>query len=237
MHPILLKIGPFTMYSYGLMVAIGFAVSVFLIYRRAAKFNISQDKVIDLAILILVWGIIGARLLYVLLNLSFYLTNPLDIIKLSNGGLVWYGGFAAALLAVIVYLKKNGLNFWDITDLFAPYIALGQSFGRIGCFLNGCCYGISGFPIQLIASASLFIIFLILLVMQDKRHFAGEVFLGYCILYSLKRFIIEFFRGDNPKILSVFTLSQVISVVIFAAALALFIYKASTWKTRHSNSK
>ncbi|MCX5686041.1 MAG: prolipoprotein diacylglyceryl transferase [Candidatus Omnitrophica bacterium] len=237
MHPILLKLGPFTIYSYGVMVAIGFAVSTFLIYRRAARFDISQDKVIDLAILILVSGIIGARLLYVLINRSFYLANPLDIIKLSKGGLVWYGGFAAALFAVIIYLKNNALDFWEVTDLIAPYIALAQGLGRIGCYLNGCCYGINGFPVQLCASASLFIIFIILLVVQAKRHFVGEIFLGYCILYSLKRFVIEFFRGDNPKILSVFTLSQITSVIIFIAALALFIYKASAWKKRLSNSK
>ena len=237
MHPILLKIGPLTIYSYGVMVAIGFAVSTFLIYRRAEKFNISRDKVIDLAILMLVSGIIGARLLYVLLNMSFYLANPLDIIKLSKGGLVWYGGFAAALFAVIIYLKNNALDFWEVADLFAPYIALAQALGRIGCYLNGCCYGINGFPIQLSASASLFTIFIILLVMQARRHFAGEIFLGYCILYSLKRFVIEFFRGDNSKILSFFTLSQITSVIIFIAALALFIHKASAWKKRLSNSK
>lgn len=237
MHPILLKIGPFNIYSYGVMVAIGFGIFTFLAYRRAEKFNISRDKVIDLAILILVWGIIGARLLYILLNMSFYLANPLDIIKLSKGGLVWYGGFAAALLAAIIYLKNNALNFWEVADLIAPYIALAQGFGRIGCYLNGCCYGINGFPVQLCASASLFVIFIILLVMQERRHYVGEIFLGYCVLYSLKRFVIEFFRGDNPKILSVFTLSQIASVIIFIAALALFVYKASAWKKRHSNSR
>jgi len=237
MHPILLKLGPITIYSYGVMVAIGFAVFTLLVYRRAGKFNISRDKVIDLAILILVWGIIGSRLLYVLLNMSFYLANPIDIIKLSKGGLVWYGGFAAALFAGMIYLKNNALDFWEVTDLIAPYIALAQGLGRIGCYLNGCCYGINGFPIQLCASASLFIIFIILLVMQAKRHFVGEIFLGYCVLYSIKRFVIEFFRGDNPKILSFFTLSQITSVIIFMAALALFIHKASACKKRHSNSK
>ncbi|MDP3804358.1 MAG: prolipoprotein diacylglyceryl transferase, partial [Candidatus Omnitrophota bacterium] len=145
MHPILLKLGPFTVYSYGVMVAIGFGIFTFLVYRRAAKFNIDQDKIIDLTILILVWGIIGARLLYVASNLSFYLANPVDIVNLSKGGLVWYGGFLAALFAGMVYLKNNRLNFWEITDLIAPYIALAQGFGRIGCFFNGCCYGKNGF--------------------------------------------------------------------------------------------
>ncbi|MFH0763755.1 MAG: prolipoprotein diacylglyceryl transferase [Candidatus Omnitrophota bacterium] len=237
MHPILLKIGPITIYSYGVMVALGFAVFTFLVWRRAEKFNINRDKIIDLAIIMLVSGIIGARLLYVLLNLSFYIANPLDIIKLSKGGLVWYGGFAAALFAVMIYLKNNALNFWEAADLIAPYIALAQAFGRIGCYMNGCCYGINGFPIQLAASASLFIIFIILLVMQEMRHFPGEIFLSYCVLYSLKRFVIEFFRGDNPKVLSVFTISQIASVIIFMAALALFTYRASAWKKRHSNSK
>ncbi|MDP3803941.1 MAG: prolipoprotein diacylglyceryl transferase, partial [Candidatus Omnitrophota bacterium] len=85
--------------------------------------------------------------------------------------------------------------------------------------------------------AALFIIFFILLKLQGRRRFIGEIFLGYCILYSLKRFAIEFFRSDNPRILSVFTLSQIISAIIFVAALALLVNKASVWKKSHSNSK
>ena len=254
MHPILIKIGSLTVFSYGVMVAIGFALAAALIYRRAAKFSLDRDKCVDLAIVILIFGVIGARLLYVLLNRSFYAANPLEIIMLSKGGLVWYGGFLSALIASIVYLKITKLNVWSVADLLAPYVALGQAFGRIGCFLNGCCYGIKvppGFPLavtfpcesdprlptQLISAGLLFVIFLILLLWQNRRRFGGEVFLGYCILYSAKRFAVEFIRGDNPKVLLGFTMSQIISAAIFVVGLSIFMIKARQCKTRPTISK
>jgi len=237
MHPILLKLGPFTIYSYGVMVAIGFGVATFLARARASKLNIDPDKIIDVAILLIVFGIIGARLLYVLLNLSFYVANPIDIIKLSNGGLVWYGGFISAVLAGTVYVKKTRLNFWAVADLFVPYVALAQAFGRIGCFLNGCCYGKDGIPVQIYSSIALFIIFVILRIWQDNKHFESEIFLGYCVLYSFKRFLMEFLRGDNPRILYGLTMSQIISVFVFLLSAAYLLHRMIQWKKRHSNTR
>ena len=250
MHPILVKIGSLTVYSYGVMVAIGFTLAAMLIYRRAVKFNIDQDKCVDLTIAILIFGILGARGLYVLLNLAYYAANPIEIVMLSKGGLVWYGGFLFALIAMVVYLRINKLSFWPVVDLLTPYIALAQGFGRIGCFLNGCCYGIKvapGFPFaatfpceagvpripsQLISAALLFIIFVVLVLWQNARRFEGEIALGYCVLYSVKRFAVEFLRGDNPKILLGLTMSQVISVAIFAVSLTIFILRARHCKAR-----
>ncbi len=237
MHPILLKFGHITIYSYGVMVAIGFALAVFFIYRRASKFSLDREKCVDLTIWALIFGILGARALYVALNISFYAAHPIEIIMLSNGGLVWYGGFLSGLAAMIVYTGVNKLKFWDVVDLITPYIALAQSAGRIGCFLNGCCYGICNFPIQLVSSAVLFVIFIVLLLWQNRRRFAGEIALGYCVLYSSKRFIMEFFRGDNPKILYGLTMSQYVSAVIFIAGLAVFLYKVRQWKKNITISK
>ena len=254
MHPILLKFGSFTVYSYGVMVAIGFALSTFFIYRRAPKFNIDKDRAVDITIVVLISGILGARLLYVLLNISFYIANPLEIIMLSKGGLVWYGCFITALLAMIIYIRIARLDFWSVVDLIAPYAALGQAFGRIGCFLNGCCYGMKvssdfplavtfpcdsdpRFPSQLVSSGLLFIIFVILIIWQNRRRFIGEIALAYCILYSFKRFVMEFLRADNPKILLGLTISQIISVVIFVVTLAIFTLKAKQCKKRPTISK
>lgn len=254
MHPVILKFGYFTIYSYGLMVAIGFALATLLIYSRANAFGLAKDKVIDLVIIILAAGILGARLLYVILNIKFFFQNPAEIFKISHGGLVWYGGFAAAIIALIVYIAVNKLNFWTVTDLVAPYVALAQSFGRIGCFLNGCCYGIEvtqGWPLavkfpgdaalrcpaQLYSAAALFVIFIILSAWQSRRHFSGEIFLGYCLLYSFKRFMMEFLRGDNPKILLGLTISQVVSAIVFLAALAVFIHKTMQWKKKTLHSR
>ncbi len=253
MYPILVKFGPLTVYSYGVMVAIGFSLAMILLYGRAPKFNIDKNKAVDLAIVILISGIIGARFLYVLLNLSFYISNPLEIIMLSKGGLVWYGGFVLALIVSLAYLGINKLNFWLVGDLIAPFLALAQGFGRIGCFLNGCCYGIKvpagslltwasydpdhRFPSQIFSAGLLFLIFMILLAWQNRRRFAGEIFLGYCMLYSGKRFVVEFLRGDNPKILAGLTVSQLISAGLFAAALVLFALRKRRWKKTLTISK
>ena len=254
MYPVLFKIGPFTVYSYGTMVAIGFALAVFFTYSRARLFSLDKNKMMDLCVLMLISGVAGARILYILLNFSYYVSTPAEILNLSKGGLVWYGGFFAVLFSAIVYVKKMKLDFWAVADLFAPYFALAQGFGRIGCFLNGCCYGkevspgslfavtrcgetVSRLPVQLYAALSLFLIFGILRIWQDRRKFPGEIFLGYCILYSCKRFGIEFLRADNPKILFSLTMSQIISIAVLGVSLGFFIYKAKAWKKRTLNSK
>lgn len=237
MHPILIKFGSLTIYSYGVMAAVGFALATLLIYRRASKFNVTKDSIIDLAILILITGVIGARSLYILSNLNYYLANPLEIPNLSKGGLVWYGGFLSALFASIWYTRKKGFSFWNVTDLMVPYVALAQAIGRVGCLLNGCCYGIEGHPVQIYSSLSLLVIFAILRLWQDRRHFAGEIFLAYCILYSFKRFPIEFLRGDNPRMMFGFTLSQCISIIVILISFTVFVYKAWKWKKRYSSLK
>jgi phosphatidylglycerol:prolipoprotein diacylglycerol transferase len=247
MHPLLVKIGFINIYSYGTMVALGFAAAVYLIYKNAASFGVDKDRAVDLFILILLSGVLGGRILYIALNLKYYLTNPYEMIDLSKGGLVWYGAFGLGLLTALLYMRKQRMHALSVLDLAAPFIALAQSFGRIGCFLNGCCFGIparSGgwpavifpgsdiprHPVQLYSSAALLLIFVILRFWQERRHFNGEIFLGYLVLYSLKRFLMEFMRGDNPKVLAALTMSQAISIAIFAVSSVYLIYKAYEWK-------
>jgi len=254
MHPILLKVNSLNVYSYGLMVALGFAVAVYLMCRNAAKFSLNKDSIIDLSILVLVTGVAGARLLYVLLNMKYYIANPLEIPQLSKGGLVWYGGFLAAIFAMMIYVRRKGLGFLTVADFFVPYLALAQGFGRIGCFLNGCCYGIEappGYPLgvifpqdicprhptQIYAALALILIYITLRFWQEKPHFTGEIFLAYCMLYSGKRFLIEFARGDNPRVILGLTLSQVLSIAIFLISLLVFIKKRSGWSQKNTVSK
>lgn len=188
-------------------------------------------------ILMLVSGIVGARIFYVLQNLSYYRVNPFEMLNLSKGGLVWYGAFIAGLGSSAIYMKIKKMDFWASVDLAAPYIAMAQAIGRIGCFLNGCCYGVvmadgSLCPTQLYSAASLLLVYMVLRIWQDHRHFKGEIFIGYCVLYSLKRFLMEFIRGDNPRILLGMTISQVISCIVFALSLGTLIYMAAAWKKR-----
>ncbi len=247
MHPIIAKIGPLYVYSYGLMVAIGFAAATLLAYKHADDFGINKERIIDLGIVMLLGGIIGARVVYVALNFQYYTRNPLEIINLTKGGLVWYGAFIFGMIATAWFVKKNRISFWTPADLFAPYIALAQAFGRIGCFLNGCCYGsavpsgfmlnvvfpgesVSRYPTQIFSAIALLLMFAILRIWQKKRHFNGEIFLGYGLLYSMKRFGVEFLRGDYPRILYGLTMSQLISTVVFIVCLNLFIYRLLKWK-------
>jgi len=237
MHPILLKCGPLAIYSYGVMVALGFGIASTLIYRRASELNVDKGIVLDLLIVILISGIIGGRLFFVLLNLGYYARQPLEIFMLWKGGLAWFGGFFAALAATVVCSRMRGLDFWLVADLAAPYAALGQAFGRVGCYLNGCCYGIGRHPVQLYSASLLAAIFVVLVMWQKKRRFKGEVFLGYCIVYPFQRFFIEFLRGDNPKALWGLTIFQLISIAVFFCAFLLFSLKAREWKKRNSHSR
>lgn len=240
MHPILLKVNSLNVYSYGFMVAMGFIVAVFLMCRSAGRFNLDKDRIMDLSIIVLVAGVIGARTLYIILNPKYFIANPLEIPMLAKGGLVWYGGFLTALFAMMIYVRRKGYGFFEVADFFVPYLALAQAFGRMGCFLNGCCYGIeaspgypfavifpqdpfSRHPTQIYAAAALILIYIILRIWQERPHFTGVIFLAYCLLYSGKRFLIEFVRGDNPRVIMGLTLSQAFSFVIFLVALFLFV--------------
>lgn len=254
MHPVILKFGILTVYSYGVMIALGFGVATCLIYRSAARFGLDKTRIIDMAIVILVSGIIGARALYVLINIRYYLAAPLEIFNLSNGGLVWYGAFTFGVLSIIFFVKHYKMDFWTVGDLIVPYAALAQAFGRIGCFLNGCCYGIQTpdsypfgiifpgeevlrHPTQIYSALGLILFYMILRLWQEHRRFAGEIFLGYALLYSVGRFSVEYLRGDNARLLSGLTMSQWMSAVVFVAAILIFGLRYRKWKMSNSNSK
>jgi phosphatidylglycerol:prolipoprotein diacylglycerol transferase len=245
MYPEICKIGPLTVYSYGLMLAIAFTVSSSLATLRAKKENIPSQVILNLSFLSLVSGIIGARISYVLENIDYYLRNPLEIIMLAHGGLSWFGGLTLGTILAIIYLKKKKLPIYKILDLIAPFLALAQAIGRIGCLLNGCCFGKTAqfglyfkvhksvlVPVQLYSSILLIFIFIILRFYQDRPHRNGQIFFTYLLLYSLKRFFIEFWRADNEIILGGITLFQIISIVIFCFALTA-LFMRGHWK-KHS---
>ncbi|MFH1996157.1 MAG: prolipoprotein diacylglyceryl transferase [Candidatus Omnitrophota bacterium] len=236
MYPILAKFGPVTVYSYGFMVAVGFGLAVYLASRRSSSFGIPRNDVIDLSVCVLLAGLIGARLTYVLTNLDYYRTNAAEIVWINRGGLVFYGGFLFGAAAAFVFLKLKKLSFWNVADLIAPYSALAHAIGRVGCFLNGCCKGapadpgaffavsfpgdqIARYPAQIYSALALILIFVGLRARQANRRFEGEVFLLYCTAYPLFRFFIEFARNE-PALAAGLTFSQAASVVVIAAAAA-----------------
>jgi len=243
-HSILFKIGPITIYSYGVMLALSFGVGIYLARKRALSVGISSKIIMDLGVYVLISSIIGARFLYVITNLNEYKSHPLEVI-FSRYGFVFYGGLILATIVGIWYLKRQKLSIWKIADVIAPSIAIGQAIGRIGCFLNGCCYGktttlpwgvrLPGrnplditpiHPTQLYSSVSDLIIFVILSCLWERRKIEGQVFLSYLILYSIARFIIEIYRGDNPDIFLHLTLSQIISIFIGLGAITIMVRKS-----------
>lgn len=248
MHPELFKIGSITIYSYGVMLSLAFGVGIYIARKRAMKVGISSKIIMDLAVYVLISSLIGARLLYVLTNLNEYKTHPLEAI-FSRYGFVFYGGLILATIGGSWYLKRQKLPVWEIADVIAPSIAIGQSIGRIGCFLNGCCYGkpttlpwgvmfpardsldiTSIHPTQLYSSVNNLIIFVVLSCLWERRRYKGQIFLSYLILYSITRFIIEIYRGDNPYIFLHLTLSQIISLFIGLGGIIVMVKKSRSAK-------
>lgn len=234
MLPELYKIGPFTVYSYGLMLVIAFSVASLLASRQAAKEGISPELIVNLFFIAFLSGVIGARLFYVVYNFPEYAKHPIEIIKLQHGGLSWFGGLILGTTCSVLYLRNKKLKVFRILDLIVPFLALAQAIGRIGCLLNGCCFGKESvefgiycrlqdaylIPTQIYSSLLLLLIFIVLRIFQERPHKTGEIFYLYLLLYSMKRFFIEFWRADNPQVAFGLTLFQVLSILVFVISLA-----------------
>jgi len=210
------------------MLALAFLVIWTLVQQQAKKQNFNPGLIFNLLFIMLISGIIGARIFYVVEDLSYYFKNPVEIIALRHGGLSWFGGLILAIICSGIYLRKKKIPVYKTFDLIAPFVAFGQAIGRIGCLLNGCCFGKASkfgiyfqvhnsvlIPTQIYSSLILIFIYIVLRLLQDRPHPEGKIFFTYLLLYSAKRFIIEFWRADNQIILLGLTLFQVISVIIF----------------------
>jgi len=246
MHPILFKIGPITIYTYGVLIATAFFLGLALAARQARVEGEDPQKIMDLSFYILISAIVGSRLLYIVVEYKEYISNPLRIFKVWEGGLVFYGGFIMAMAVVIIYIRKHEMNLWKVGDILAPSVAIGQGVGRLGCFFAGCCYGretdvpwafifkdpntlapmdVHLHPTQLYDSANGFIIFVILLILRKFKKFDGQLFWTYTLLYAVGRFIVEIFRGDERGFVieSFLSTSQFIAIPLFIVSLAMLI--------------
>ena len=234
MHPILFTIGHITIYSYGVMLALAVLVCTYFLSIDAKRYHISQETAYDLVFWCMLWGIIGARIFYVFIEWPYFSGNLLEIPMLQKGGLAWQGGFLGGALAGAWFARRKKLSLRPLLDLAAPYLALGQSIGRIGCFLNGCCYGkpvawgiyfpahnARLYPTQLFECAGLFIIFLILKRANGKPHQAGFIFVFYLWLAAIERFIVEFYRADHDLLWLNLSLAQFVALGVFAAGIIM----------------
>jgi len=252
MYPILIEFGFFKIFTYGLLVATGFLVAILLASSRAEKEGLDSQKVLDLCFYVMVSALLGARLLYVIVEYRYFLDSPLEIFKFWKGGLVFYGGLILGVLISLWYLKHNQMPMWKTADLLAPSIALGQLIGRWGCFFAGCCYGkktdvawgitftdprslapleISLHPTQVYLSLNAVFIFMFLMWLSKRKVFDGQILWSYGILYSIGRFLIEYFRGDDRgfPVEQVLSTSQFVGVFVFSFSvfMLLTLYRKS----------
>ncbi len=240
MHPVLLQFGNFKVYSWGFMLAVATIVAIVGIGSVFEREGYDRDMVLDMIILMVVFGILGGRIAYILFyEWPAFIAAPGMFFSPGFTGLVWYGAFVGGLLAFMFYIWRKSLNFWEMADMFVPYLALGYALVRIGCFLNGCCYGLPTgteygvvfpavdnllrHPTQLYSSMLNFILFIYLLWLLPRRKFIGQVFLAYLMGYSIYRFIIEFFRFSLINY-GPFTLGQVYTMIMFVVALGLYFW-------------
>ena len=238
MHPMLFRLGPLHFYSYGLLIAVGFLAASALAVRRAAAVGIDPASIQNIGLTALLAGLSGGRLAYVLLRWELYRGHPFEILRLDHGGLVFYGGLAAGLPAALWVIRRAGLPVLRTVDLLVPPLTVAHAFGRVGCFLNGCCYGkptllpwgvrfpgeeFRRHPVQLYETAFLFLLFFVLskIASSQSRFKPGALFLVYGVAYGIWRFLAEFLRADNPPIALGLTVFQWISLPVVAVAGAL----------------
>lgn len=243
MYNDILKIGGLTIHGYGLMIGIGVICAILLAEYRGKKRGFNTDQLFSIFLLVLIFGFVGAKLLYCIVELKTVIANPILIV--SGDGFVVYGGIIGGIAAIMVYCRLKKVSFLKHLDLLAPSVALAQGFGRIGCFLAGCCYGretdsafcivfqnslyapngVKLLPTQLMMSAGDFLIAIALLLYAKKERLKGKTIGFYLILYSVGRFVIEFFRNDYRGAVGFLSTSQFISIFTLILGILLFATK------------
>lgn len=239
MHRVLFSLGHFPVYSYGVFLGLAFLVGILFAIRRAPRFGILPESVVEAASLCIIGAILGSRFAYVLLHLDYYRHYPSHILSFREGGLTFYGGVVGAIVLTVPYLYFKRHRLSAFFDLFAPPLALGYAIARVGCFLNGCCYGrispfsffplgvkfphLEGFryPTQVYAIGYSLLILFVLLRIERTRRFQGELFLDYLALYGIARFLIEYLRDEPFAVFGVLTLGQVTCLGILLFVLVL----------------
>ncbi|MBQ8314780.1 MAG: prolipoprotein diacylglyceryl transferase [Lachnospiraceae bacterium] len=247
MRQILFEIGPFKLYSYGLMLAIGVIAAFMVAEKRSPKKGLDPEQIFSLGIWCAVGGCLGAKVLYLITEYEKLFAGRMTFRDVMYGFVV-YGGIIGGILAGYLYCKVKKMNFLKYFDLVMPSIALAQGFGRIGCFLAGCCYGretdawygmefnhsvyynmigVKVIPTQLIMSVANFVHFFLLVFIANKIYKTGKdgVIAGcYLLFYSIGRFLIEFLRNDPRGGVGVLSTSQFISLFIFAAGVGMVLF-------------
>lgn len=262
MYPRLFSLPPFdllgkhidslTLHTYGVLLAIAFLTGLYVAGREARRAGLDPARITDLGVYVLIAGLLGAKLMLVIVDWRHYAEQPGDLWTIFQSGGVFYGGLLAAFPVAWWYTSKHQLPGWRTADVLAPGVAIGQSLGRLGCFAAGCCHGkptdvpwavrfrdvyaarTSGTPMdtplhptQIYESIATALICAFLLWLVPRKKFQGQVVMSYVVLYAIARFTIEFWRGDASRgfvFSELLSTSQFIAIVMVLAAAAAWPY-------------
>ena len=242
MHPIAFYLGNYPIRWYGVMAALGFLAATFLVNANRKAANLSSDQAANAVFLAMIAGAIGARAFYVIQFWRQFADRPLAIFRIDQGGLVFYGGFFLAVVTLLIWCRRQKVDFARMLDLCVPALLVGHAFGRVGCFLNGCCFGAPTslpwgvvypensepflryagqalHPVQLYEVAANLVLAAIFFPLVRKTG-RGVVMSLYLIAYGLLRFLDEFFRGDHLDRPAGLTPAQWIGLVLIPIGLA-----------------
>ncbi|MCL6481645.1 MAG: prolipoprotein diacylglyceryl transferase [Firmicutes bacterium] len=252
MHPVLFQLGGVTLYTYGVLVALGVLVGLWLARRQAAAAGLEADRVWNLGIYMVLAALVGAKLWQIVVRWEYYAADWRELFRMATlqAAGVFYGGLLAALVVAAVYVRVARLDFLALADVYAAPLALGHAIGRLGCFAAGCCWGkptgaawavtftdpqaaaLVGVPLhqslhptQLYEALANFLIFCLLWPLGRRRQFPGQVFAAYLVLYGLARGGIEIFRGDPDRTLLFdgrLSLMQIVSAALVLLGLWLW---------------
>ena len=255
MYPKILEVGPITIHTYGLLLAIAFIAGIWVASRNAGRNGISADSIWNMGLLIIFSALVGSKIILFFSDYGHYSQNPREIFSLSTlrSSEVYYGGLLLALVSAVWYARKKQIPLWTVADLSVPAMALGQSIARLGCLSAGCCYGkpshmpwsitftnqyaydnvgvplnIPLHPTQIYESIALFGLFLFLTWRLAKKRFTGQVVLEYLGLFAVIRFMIEFYRNDERGFIlhGLLSTSQFIAfLTILGSAIAYYLLR------------
>lgn len=236
--------------TFFLVISLSLSGLLFFLSYRVDAFSKNRGLAFDIAILLMVSGFIGGRLMHVFYEeWAYYKQNPEQIFYFWNGGFVFLGGLIFCLISGLIFAKYKKINFSDWADFFTPLFSLAHALGRIGCFFSGCCFGsqcavpwsyAGRHPTALYSAAGELVIFFLLLLIEKKQvyKFSGGLFAKWLLLHSLLRFYVEYFRDDfrglfiRLPLLGLLSISQIISLIIIICCLVFFYSKRKALKNK-----
>ncbi len=252
-NPVAFSLGPITVRWYGLLIATAMLIAAVGGCKMMRKAGINEDDFLTIFMVTIVAAILGARIYYVIFELPYYIQHPDEIIAIWHGGLAVHGGLLAGVASIYLGCRHYKISFWQFTDIMAPFMILGQAIGRWGNFFNQEAYGyevdpaavpwamwIDGayrHPTFLYESCwDLLVFFVLLWLARQAWVRRGEIALGYLMLYSMGRVVVEGFRTDS-LMLGPLRMAQVMSLVLFVGALLVLFYRRKTGKAELRTGK